>query len=147
MTILVTPGERALLELLAANAREPVASLARKLGISRTTVQERIRRLEEKGAIAGYTIVRGEKSRRGQVTAYTLLRIHPKRGAGVTAALRKHPEVKAVYALSGDFDVLTVLQADQIEKIDATIDLLGQLEGVERTQTSVVLAVKFEAND
>ena len=39
-----------LLDLLRANAREPAASLARKLGIARSTLQERIARLEREGA-------------------------------------------------------------------------------------------------
>jgi DNA-binding Lrp family transcriptional regulator len=147
MTSSITPSEQALLDLLAANAREPVVSLARKLGISRTTVQERIRRLEEKGMITGYTIVRGEKARRTQVTAYTLLRIHPKRAETVTVALKKLQEVKGVYALTGDFDMMIMLRADKIEKIDAAIDLLGGIDGVERTQTSMVLAVKFERGE
>ena len=45
-----------LINVLRANAREPVASLARKLGVSRTTVQDRLKRLEEQGVIAGYTL-------------------------------------------------------------------------------------------
>ena len=144
MTAELTASEKALLELLAANARASVASLARSLGISRTTVQERIRRLEEKGAIAGYTIVRGAKARPVKVTAHTLLRIEPKRSGVVTGVLKKQPAVKGVYALSGEFDVLVVLQADRVEDIDAAIDALGEVDGVERTQTSMVLSVRFE---
>jgi DNA-binding Lrp family transcriptional regulator len=144
MTTDLTATEKVLLDLLAANARESVASLARKLGISRTTVQERVRRLEEKGAISGYTIIRGEHAREPQVTAHTLLRLHPKRTESVITALKTQPEVKGVYALSGDYDVLVMLRADRMEQIDAAIDLLGGVEGVERTQTSIVLAVKFE---
>src|SRR5215472_45506 len=45
-----------LLALLRANAREPTASLARKLNLARSTVQERIARLEREGTIKGYTV-------------------------------------------------------------------------------------------
>ena len=45
-----------LVALLRANAREPTASLARKLGLARSTVQERIARLEREGTIKGYTV-------------------------------------------------------------------------------------------
>ena len=51
----MTPKDHALLTLLKANARESTSSLARKLGVARSTVQERIRRLEQTGVIAGYT--------------------------------------------------------------------------------------------
>ena len=49
----LTPKDEELIALLRVNAREPVASLARKLGLSRTTVQDRLRRLEQQGVIAG----------------------------------------------------------------------------------------------
>ena len=57
----MTPEDRRLLTLLRANARESTASIARKLGASRTTVQERINRLEKSGAIAGYTLRTSEE--------------------------------------------------------------------------------------
>jgi len=140
----LTKADKTLLDLLAANAREPVAALARKLGISRTTVQERIRRLEEKGVIAGYTVVRGDPRAHSELTAHTLLRLRTKSSERVIAELKKKPQVRAVYALSGDFDLLVVLRANHLEDIDAEIDRLGEIDGVERTQTSMVLSVKFE---
>lgn len=45
----IADKDRALLALLSENARMPVAELARKLGLSRTTVQARIERLEAEG--------------------------------------------------------------------------------------------------
>ena len=55
----MTPEDRRLLALLRANARESTASLARKLGLSRTTVQERIRRLERNGVLLSWAIPKG----------------------------------------------------------------------------------------
>lgn len=52
----LTDKDRQLLGLLQANAREPTASLARKLGVSRSAVQERITRLEKAGVITGYSV-------------------------------------------------------------------------------------------
>ena len=52
----ITPKDEELIALLKVDSREPVASLARKLGLSRTTVQDRLRRLEESGIIAAYSI-------------------------------------------------------------------------------------------
>ena len=49
--------DRRLLALLQMNARESVAMLSRKLGIARTTVQERITRMERNGTIAGYSVL------------------------------------------------------------------------------------------
>src|SRR4051794_5478855 len=57
MTKVNDATDRRLLALLQANARESTATLARKLGIARTTVQERIARLQRNGTIAGYSVV------------------------------------------------------------------------------------------
>ena len=53
---MITEAEQALLTLLRANARASTAELARQLGVSRTTVQSRIERLEQRGIIAGYGV-------------------------------------------------------------------------------------------
>ena len=58
--------------------------------------------------------------------------------------LRKMPNVSGVYALSGEFDALAVLQADTTAALDEALDQLGRHDAVERTQTSIVLSVKFE---
>ena len=52
----ITPKDEELIALLKVDSREPVASLARKLGLSRTTVQDRLKRLEETGIISAYTV-------------------------------------------------------------------------------------------
>ena len=53
---MLTEADHSLLSLLRENARASTADLARKLGVSRTTVQSRIERLEKsrQGACAGY---------------------------------------------------------------------------------------------
>jgi len=52
----ISPADERLLALLRENARAPAALLARRLGLSRTTVQSRIERLERGGVITGYTL-------------------------------------------------------------------------------------------
>ena len=74
----MTPEDRRLLALLKANARESTASLARKLGLSRTTVQERIRRLERNGVIAGYAVRIAEDVTRNVLSAQVLLSVDAK---------------------------------------------------------------------
>ena len=61
MMISITSEDEELIALLRLNAREPIASLARKLGLSRTTVQDRLRRLEQSGTIAGYAVKLGSE--------------------------------------------------------------------------------------
>ncbi|AMS33005.1 MAG: Lrp/AsnC family transcriptional regulator [Betaproteobacteria bacterium] len=140
----LTPAEVALLAILRRNARQSVADVARELGIARATVQERIRRLEANGVIEGYTVRLGPDYSRSRVTAHTLMRINARKADGLYAKLKKMSAVGGIYAISGEYDVLVVLQADTTAELDEALDILGRYDGVERTQTSIVLSVKYE---
>src|SRR5471030_3379260 len=76
-----------LLARLRDNARAPVAELARALGLSRTTVQSRLARLERSGVIAGYSVKLSESREAGLIHAFVMLTVEPKQAAAVTAAL------------------------------------------------------------
>jgi DNA-binding Lrp family transcriptional regulator len=140
----LTQEQQRLLALLRRNARESTASLARKLGVARTTVQERIRRLERDGVIAGYTVRVSEGFARRQISAQVLITVNPKAGERVVRELELRPFVRAVYALSGVFDYQVLLEGGSTEEIDRNLDAIGRIDGIERTQTSIVLSVKFE---
>ena len=59
-------------------------------------------------------------------------------------ALRAMPQVRAVYAISGTFDSLVFVEGDTTEEIDRVLDAIGTLPGVGKTQSSLVLSVKFD---
>lgn len=136
--------DRKLLNLLRADARESVSGLARKLDLARSTVQERIARLERAGVIAGYTIRSGEDFAERQIAAHVMISVDPKVAAGVTADLKKMPEVRSLAAISGTFDMMAEVAAETTAKIDTVLDAIGRLKGVQKTMSSIVLSVKFE---
>ena len=136
--------DRKLLNLLRADARESVSALARKLDLARSTVQERIARLERSGVIAGYTIRSGEDFAERQIAAHVMISVDPKVAAGVTADLKKMPEVRSLAAISGTFDMMAEVAAETTAKIDAVLDAIGRLKGVQKTMSSIVLSVKFQ---
>ena len=136
--------DRQLLAKLRENARAPTVALARSLGLSRTTVQSRIARLERSRAITGYTIRTAEEVERGHIRALVMITVGPKRSAGVEAALRKMPEVRALHSVNGAFDMIAEASTPSIGDMDALIDRIGALEGVERTTSSIILSTKIE---
>jgi len=138
----VRESDAKLIELLKANAREPAASLARKLGVARSTVQDRIARLEREGTIAGYTV----KMRDGAATkirAIVMIATDSKRADRTAAELRKMLEVRALYAVAGSFDLVATIETDTTGRMDAVLDRIGRTHGVARTVSSVVLSEKF----
>jgi DNA-binding Lrp family transcriptional regulator len=133
-----------LVSALRENARAPVADLARRLGLSRTTVQSRIERLERRGVITGYTARLSDDHERGLVRAHVMITVGPKEARGVETALRALPEVRLLQSVSGPYDMIAVAAAASTAELDNLIDRIGDLDGVERTTTSIVLSTKFE---
>jgi DNA-binding Lrp family transcriptional regulator len=136
--------DRRLIDALRADARAPVAQLARALGLSRTTVQSRLERLERSGVVAGYTVRLSEAHERGQIRAYVMLAVTPRHAPAVVAAIRRLPAVRALQSVSGPFDLIAEAVTPSVAQMDALIDALGALDGVERTTSSVVLSTKFD---
>ncbi len=138
------PIDRMLLNLLRENARTSTAELARKLHLSRTTVQSRIERLERNHVVAGYTIKVPDEMEASLVKTFVLITLAPKRSATIESALRRIPEVRTLHSVSGPFDLLAIVAADSIGELDAVIDRIGLLDGVERTTSAIVLSTRIE---
>jgi DNA-binding Lrp family transcriptional regulator len=132
-----------LLALLAENARMPVATLARKLGLARTTVQARLERLETNGTIEGYTLKLGA-AQRPKLRATVLLSVEPRSSAAVLARLKPLPQVRTVYTASGRFDLIVDVTAETTEELDAVLDGIGDVQGVRGSESLIHLSTKLD---
>jgi DNA-binding Lrp family transcriptional regulator len=133
-----------LIARLREDARSPVSELARSLGVSRTTVQSRIARLERTKVITGYSVRIAESFEKNQIHAYVMITVGPKRAAGVSAEIKRMSAVRLLQSVSGTFDMIALVAAPSVKEMDDLIDAIGNLEGVERTTSSVVLSTKLD---
>ena len=139
----LTDKDRQLLALLQANAREPTASLARKLGVSRSAVQERISRWEKAGVITGYS-VRIDKDRLQQtISCFTMTSCTNKSYADVMKSLRTMEAVQAVYAVSGESDFIIHLVTSTLSELNAELTRINMVKGVAHTASHIVMETKF----
>ncbi len=136
----VDATDRALIHLLQANARASTAELARKLGVARTTVVARLARLERDGAIVGYTVRLAADAADAGVQAYVGITVQPKASRAVQRRLEAWPELRQLCTVSGEFDAIALLRADSTARLDALLDEIGEIDGVVKTTTSIVLA-------
>lgn len=136
--------DQALLDLLEANARLSVTDLARKLRLARSTVQDRLTRLEKSGAIAGYTIRRGPGGGARPMRAHVMLSVDAKLAQRSVAELKAMPALRRLVTVSGEYDLIAEVTARDTEALDAALDQIGRLPGVKRTLSSIVLSVKAE---
>lgn len=141
---MLTEKDEKLLAFLRLNAREPVASLARKLGISRSTVQDRLKRLEKSGIIQGYAVRLSDETKQSGMRAFVPIEIDPRRVADVTSALKKLPEIETLHAVSGKYDLIALVHARGADAMDALLDKIGAMPGVKRTESAIILSTRFE---
>jgi DNA-binding Lrp family transcriptional regulator len=138
------PTDIALLALLRDDARASTAELARRLNLSRTTVQSRMERLQRQRVITGYTVTVPDALEAELVRAHVMITLAPKRSGAIEVALRKIPEVRVLHSVSGPFDLIAIVAAASIGELDALIDRIGQLDGVERTTSAIVLSTRIQ---
>ena len=136
--------DRSLIALLQADARLPAATLARRLGVARTTVVARLARLEREGIIVGYTVRLGADAQDAGLQVYVGITVSPRAARTVQLRLQALPELRQLCSVSGEFDFLALLRAPGTARLDALLDEIGQIEGVTRTHTSVVLGLRVD---
>ena len=73
-----------------------------------------------------------------------LIQLNPKYADQILHNLKKNALIKAVYAVSGIYDMIALVKASTTEEIDTTLDEIGRLEGIKKTTSSIVLSTKFE---
>ena len=135
--------DQALLDLLSANSRTSTAELARELDLSRTTVTNRLARLEQKGIIAAYTLRLGTGYQRGRVRAQVMISIDPKLSAKVTQALKKIRAIRSLHTVNGKHDLLAKVSSESTHDLDKVLDAIGSTEGINKTTSSIILSTKF----
>lgn len=140
----ITAADQQLLAVLRENARASTADIARRLKLSRTTVQSRIERLERQGVIQGYTVRVDEAAEAGYVRAHIMITVLPRQMTTVVAALRAMPELRSLHSVSGPCDLVAIGAVPSVGDMDELTDRIGAIEGVERTTSSIILAAKFE---
>ena len=136
--------DQALLRFLRGNARMPTAELARRIGVSRTTVQARLERLERSGVIGGYTILSGDAYDPGVIRATILIQVEPRATPSIVAALGRMREVETLFTTAGRFDMALQIAAPGTPQLEAAHDRIGQLEGVRGMASLIHLTAKID---
>lgn len=135
--------DKAVLNLLRENARATTTELASKLGLSRSTVQKRLERLEDTGVIEGYTVQLSSAYMDQEIKAHVSITVEPRMTNEIIAAMTKMQGVRAIYSVSGPYDLICEVAALSVRELDAVIDDIIEIAGVERTVSSVILSTRL----
>ncbi len=131
--------DQGLLALLRADARISVVDLAKRLGVSRATVQNRMRRLEKNRVILGYTVALGSDVEQADVRAFMSISAQSSRETAVIAALRGNPQVSAVHHTTGRWDLIAEIQTDTLSSFNSIVGSIRLIDGVTATETNLLL--------
>jgi DNA-binding Lrp family transcriptional regulator len=131
--------DQQILSLLRRDARMNVATLAQKLDVSRGTVTNRIRKLEDTGVIVGYTVRLRPDSRPHEITAWMSIAVEGNKARQVVASLLGEPGVASLADTNGRWDLLAELRAENLSGLSKVLERIRLIKGISNTETSIHL--------
>jgi DNA-binding Lrp family transcriptional regulator len=132
--------DRRLLSLLRDDGRMSVAAMAKSLGVSRGTVQNRLARLEADGTVLGYTVRTKNASDDERIRAFMTVAVEGNRTDEVLKALRGDPAVCALHTTNGRWDIVAELRTESLEAVDRVLGRIRLIDGISSTETSLLLS-------
>ncbi len=145
MVTCVDALDRKIIAALRENGRATYAELGRTIGLSASSVHERVGKLEAAGVITGYHAVVNPSTVGLGVTA--LVGIQPTDTAEndeLADELAGLPEVESCYAVAGDEAFVVKVRVSTVDDLERSLGRLRRIAGVARTRTTVVLSTRFE---
>lgn len=132
--------DRQLISLLRKDARMTVAALAQKLDVSRGTVTNRLRKLEDDQVIVGYTLRLRPDAEPNQIRAWMCVLVDGNQTRAVIASLLGEPGVAALHDTNGRWDLLAELRAETMAELSQVLERVRLTKGIANTETSILLA-------
>jgi|SRR5450830_118194 len=129
-----------LLALLRDNARISVIALAKKLHVSRGTVQNRINKLESSGVIVGYTVRLKPEAELHRIRAWMNIAVEGNNAKSILQVLRGEPNVHTLHTTNGRWDIIAELRAENLEAFDTVLSRIRLIPGIANSETSILLS-------
>ena len=132
--------DKRLIAILREDGRAPIAKLATILGVSRATVQNRLDRLLDSGAVLGFTIRARETRGPDGVHAIMMIEVAGHSTTTVIRRLRGLPELRRLHSTNGKWDLVVELSADSLADFDRVLREVRMVDGITNSETSILLS-------
>lgn len=132
--------DRRLISALRENGREPVASLARLLDVSRATVNSRLERLMASGTVVGFSVRVRDETDPLAIRAISLLEVQGQATKQVIRQLKGLPEIRALHTTNGAWDLVAELGMGNLAEFDQVLGAIRSIKGIENSETSLLLS-------
>jgi Lrp/AsnC family leucine-responsive transcriptional regulator len=135
--------DRTILRLLEEDARLTYAQIGARVGLAPSSVHDRLRKLERRGAIRGYRAVVDLEQVGLPITAFVALALRPESSAGIPERVAEFGFVESCYSVAGDNSYVLLVRAPSTKALEEVLDALrSKLEVT--TRSTVVLSTPFE---
>lgn len=132
--------DRRIIAHLRVDGRASIAKLGAALGVARGTVQNRLDRLLETGALLGFTVRVREDYDDLTVRALMLIEVNGKSTTQVIRRLRGILEIRALHTTNGNWDLIADIQARSLPDFDRILREVRMIEGVANSETNLKLS-------
>ena len=132
--------DSALIAELRKDGRASISQLASQLNVSRATVQNRLDRLTQSGAILGFTIRVHEELEQDTVRAIMMIEVAGRSTSQVIQKLRGIPELIKLHTTNGAWDLVAELQTTSLGEFDRILRRVREVEGILNSETSILLS-------
>jgi len=139
MIIELDETDRKILRELQRDGRRSFKKIGENVGVSEATVFVRVKKLQEKGVLKGFSAVVDPKTVGKPLTAIVLVRAHPKTFSGMLDALKKFDDVYEIYDVTGEYYSILKIKTSGTDELGKIIDQMGTIEGIAGTETIIVL--------
>jgi Lrp/AsnC family leucine-responsive transcriptional regulator len=137
--------DRAILELLQEDCKQPLAAIGQKVGLKAPAVVERIHKLEQAGAITGYVALLDARRLGQDVAAFIGVSTdHPRAISGLERQVAAIADVLECHHVTGAHTLMLKVKTHDTESLEELIESIRSLAGVARTETMVVLSTHTE---
>jgi DNA-binding Lrp family transcriptional regulator len=131
--------DQKLISLLKSNARMPVVEMAKKLCVSRATVQNRIVKLEKNGVIVSYTVNLKPDINENPIRAVMTIKADGRYESKIARTLKGQPSIVALHSTNGGWDLIAEIHTDTLESFNKILNNVRLIEGIAATETSLLL--------
>ncbi len=132
--------DREIIAILKKDGRAPLSKLSEILGVSRGTIQNRLDRLLNSGALLGFTVRVREDTEPDQLKAIMSIEVMGKSTTQVIQKLRGMPELVKLHTTNGNWDLVAEIQVSSLQEFDTVLRNVRSIDGILNSETSLLLS-------
>ncbi|KFC63278.1 Lrp/AsnC family transcriptional regulator [Bosea sp. 2KB_26] len=129
-----------LIAALREDGRAPISKLATILGVSRATVQTRLDRLIESGAVLGFTVRSRQDYDDKAIRAIMMIEVTGRSTTAVIRQMRGLPELHSLHTTNGTWDLIAEIRASSLSDFDRVLREVRTIDGILNSETSILLS-------